>query len=155
MIIATREAFYHLNFRRDVVDEHFDQHGNSSEDGVEEAFILEAEIQEVVRSGQWVGDCFLYVSKSGRLNYSVGKYIQNANESCSYRFLYDSFLFQICCIILFTYLFHCKTPKQVHFSNVIQYIVNLLYFFFFSFRWTNNDVVAFRSQNVYVGICWT
>jgi len=72
VIIATREAFYHLNFRRDVVDEHFDQHGNSSEDGVEEAFILEAEIQEVVRSGQWVGDCFLYVSKSGRLNYSVG-----------------------------------------------------------------------------------
>ena len=48
--------------------------------------------------------------------------------------LHDSFLFQICCIIFFTYLFHCKTPKQVHFSNVIQYIVNLLYFWFFFFR---------------------
>ena len=71
VIIATREAFYHLNFNRDLVDTSFAENGRS-EDGVEEAFILEAEIQEVVRSGQWVGDCFLYVSKSGRLNYSVG-----------------------------------------------------------------------------------
>ena len=43
------------------------------EDGsIESAFELEAEVNEVVRSGQWVGDCFLYVNKAGRLNYSVG-----------------------------------------------------------------------------------
>lgn len=70
VIIATREAFYHLTFNRDKMEETLSQ--GRSEDGVDEAFVLEAEIQEVVRSGQWVGDCFLYVSKSGRLNYSVG-----------------------------------------------------------------------------------
>ena len=71
VIIATREAFYHLNFNRAIVEDAL-ANGQPEEGGVDEAFILEAEIQEVVRSGQWVGDCFLYVSKSGRLNYSVG-----------------------------------------------------------------------------------
>jgi coatomer subunit beta' len=70
IIISCREAFYSLNFNRALVDDAL-MNGNNNE-AIEEAFLLEAEISEVVRSGQWVGDCFLYVNKAGRLNYSVG-----------------------------------------------------------------------------------
>ncbi len=30
------------------------------------------EIQEVVKTGLWVGDCFIYTSSVNRLNYFVG-----------------------------------------------------------------------------------
>ena len=75
VIIATREAFYILRFDRSAVDAALagSKEGVDEEDGsIEAAFELEAEVNEIVRSGQWVGDCFLYVSKAGRLNYSVG-----------------------------------------------------------------------------------
>ena len=75
VIVATREAFYILRFDRSAVDAALagNSEGVDEEDGsIESAFELEAEVNEVVRSGQWVGDCFLYVNKAGRLNYSVG-----------------------------------------------------------------------------------
>ena len=46
--------------------------GEIPEDGVEDAFELAYDINERVRSGQWVGDCFLYTNRANRLNYSVG-----------------------------------------------------------------------------------
>lgn len=30
------------------------------------------EIQEIVKTGLWVGDCFIYTSSVNRLNYYVG-----------------------------------------------------------------------------------
>ena len=42
------------------------------ERGVEGAFELLHEIGEKVRSGQWVGDCFMYTNSANRLNYYVG-----------------------------------------------------------------------------------
>jgi coatomer subunit beta' len=38
-------------------------------EGIEEAFDVEGEIQEVVKTGVWVGDCFLYTS-AGLLTFS-------------------------------------------------------------------------------------
>jgi coatomer subunit beta' len=39
---------------------------------VEDAFELLHEINERVRTGLWVGDCFIYNNSSWRLNYCVG-----------------------------------------------------------------------------------
>lgn len=43
-----------------------------TEDGVEDAFDVAGEIQEVVKTGSWVGDCFIYTNSVNRLNYYVG-----------------------------------------------------------------------------------
>ena len=40
--------------------------------GVEDAFELLHETNERVRTGIWVGDCFIYNNSSWRLNYCVG-----------------------------------------------------------------------------------
>ena len=42
------------------------------EQGVEDAFELLHETNERVRTGLWVGDCFIYTNSSWRLNYCVG-----------------------------------------------------------------------------------
>lgn len=42
------------------------------DDGVEAAFDVVTDINETVRTGQWVGDCFIYTNSTNRLNYLVG-----------------------------------------------------------------------------------
>ena len=42
------------------------------EDGIEDAFELQAEVPEKIRTGLWVGDCFIYNNAAWRLNYCVG-----------------------------------------------------------------------------------
>ena len=46
--------------------------GQVGDDGVEEAFELLHELPDRVRTGQWVGDCFIYTNNAQRLNYYVG-----------------------------------------------------------------------------------
>ena len=46
--------------------------GQVDEDGVEAAFEVVTDINESVRGGQWVGDCFVYTNGTNRLNYLVG-----------------------------------------------------------------------------------
>lgn len=60
------------NFQRDVVYAHLDSGKSADEQGVEDAFELLYEINERVRTGIWVGDCFIYNNSSWRLNYCVG-----------------------------------------------------------------------------------
>ena len=43
-----------------------------SEDGIDDAFDVMGEIQESVKTGLWVGDCFIYTNGVNRLNYYVG-----------------------------------------------------------------------------------
>lgn len=43
-----------------------------TDDGIEDAFELLEEVSEVVKTGTWVGDCFIYTSNVNRLNYYVG-----------------------------------------------------------------------------------
>ena len=47
------------------------------EQGVEDAFELLHETNERVRTGIWVGDCFIYNNSSWRLNYCVGGEVQS------------------------------------------------------------------------------
>lgn len=46
--------------------------GEYDEDGVESAFEAVTDVEESVRTGQWVGDCFIYTNSANRLNYLVG-----------------------------------------------------------------------------------
>lgn len=63
--------FYSI-LQRDVVSAYLDSGRPVDEQGVEEAFELLYEINERVRTGIWVGDCFIYNNSSWRLNYCVG-----------------------------------------------------------------------------------
>lgn len=46
--------------------------GEADEDGVESAFEVVTDINESVRTGEWVGDCFIYTNSTDKLNYLVG-----------------------------------------------------------------------------------
>ncbi|KAL8043147.1 hypothetical protein ABFX02_09G099400 [Erythranthe guttata] len=70
--IASDASFYILKFNRNVVSAHLDSGRSVDEQGVEDAFELLYEINERVRTGLWVGDCFIYNNSSSRLNYCVG-----------------------------------------------------------------------------------
>ncbi|KAG6425941.1 hypothetical protein SASPL_110150 [Salvia splendens] len=70
--IASDTSFYILKYNRDIVSAHLDSGRSVDEQGVEDAFELLYEINERVRTGLWVGDCFIYNNSSWRLNYCVG-----------------------------------------------------------------------------------
>lgn len=42
------------------------------EDGIEDAFDVLGEVSEQVKTGLWVGDCFIYTNSVNRINYYVG-----------------------------------------------------------------------------------
>ncbi|KHN32599.1 Coatomer subunit beta'-1 [Glycine soja] len=70
--IASDTSFYILKYNRDVVVSHLDSGRPVDDEGVEDAFELLHEMNERVRTGIWVGDCFIYNNSSWRLNYCVG-----------------------------------------------------------------------------------
>jgi len=75
--LTTDSSFYILKLNRDAVSQYLAsggaQGGDPNEDeGCEEAFDLLYEISETVRTGLWVGDCFIYNNADWRLNYCVG-----------------------------------------------------------------------------------
>ncbi|KAJ2837031.1 Coatomer subunit beta', partial [Coemansia erecta] len=71
--VVTEDSYFVLRFNREVFLESAAQNGNrTSSEGVEEAIEFVTEIQEAVRSGCWIGDCFIYTNSANRLNYLVG-----------------------------------------------------------------------------------
>jgi coatomer subunit beta' len=70
--IVCADSFYVLQFNRDAVAEAL-AGGRVTDEGVDGAFELLHDVPEAVKTGQWVGDCFLFTSKqSHRLSYCVG-----------------------------------------------------------------------------------
>jgi coatomer subunit beta' len=61
-----------LRFSRDSYETAL-ANGEFDEDGVEAAFEVVTDQPEVVTSGTWVGDCFVYTTSTSRLNYLVGE----------------------------------------------------------------------------------
>jgi coatomer subunit beta' len=72
VVIAGETSFYMLGYEGDAVEAFFAAGGEPDDDGIEDAFDLQAEIPEAVRTGIWVGDCFIYNNAAWRLNYCVG-----------------------------------------------------------------------------------
>ncbi|KAF2877514.1 coatomer WD associated region-domain-containing protein [Massariosphaeria phaeospora] len=69
--LATDDTFYVLRYSRENYLEAV-QNGEVDEDGAESAFEVICDINESVRTGAWVGDCFIYTNNTNRLNYLVG-----------------------------------------------------------------------------------
>ncbi|KAL6883158.1 coatomer WD associated region domain-containing protein [Trichoderma longibrachiatum] len=69
--IACEDSFYVLRFSRENYIEAV-QSGQVEEDGVEAAFEVITDVNETIRTGVWVGDCFIYTNSTNRLNYLVG-----------------------------------------------------------------------------------
>ena len=70
--IAGEDSFYVLRFDREAYTNFLESGNELDDEGVEEAFELEADISDVVQTGKWIGDCFVYTTGANRLNYVVG-----------------------------------------------------------------------------------
>jgi len=72
LCIATEESFFILRYKSEAVEAIKDNPDSVTEDGIEDAFEVIGETAESVKTGCWVGDCFIYTSGVNRLNYYVG-----------------------------------------------------------------------------------
>merc|ERR1712079_558177 len=70
--IVTDESYFILKYQPDVVVSGAENPDKVSEDGIEDAFEVIGEVDETVKTGLWVGDCFIYTNSVNRLNYYVG-----------------------------------------------------------------------------------
>lgn len=70
--IATEENYFVLKFSPEAVVKARETKEGLTEDGIEDAFDLVGEVQETIKTGRWVGDCFIYTNSVNRLNYYVG-----------------------------------------------------------------------------------
>ena len=70
--LATEESYFILKYDTAVVARAHETKEGLTEDGVEEAFAFLGETHESVRTGLWVGDCFIYTNGVNRINYYVG-----------------------------------------------------------------------------------
>ena len=74
--IASEDAFFILRYNRNLIAERLSSGVQGEpEEGFDDAFEVEQQIEERVRTGSWVGACFVYTSGTNRLNYVVGKEI--------------------------------------------------------------------------------
>lgn len=69
--LATEDSYYILSYDSEQVVKARETN-EVAEDGVEAAFDVLGEINETVRTGLWVGDCFIYTNAVNRINYYVG-----------------------------------------------------------------------------------
>jgi len=70
--IACEESFYVLRYNPECLEGAKENPELMTEDGIEDAFTVLNEINESVKTGVWVGDCFIYTNSLNRLNYYVG-----------------------------------------------------------------------------------
>jgi len=70
--ISTEESYFVLKFNTEAVTNAQETKEGISEDGIDDAFDVMGEIQESIKTGKWVGDCFIYTNGVNRLNYYVG-----------------------------------------------------------------------------------
>ncbi|XP_054271210.1 coatomer subunit beta' isoform X2 [Macrosteles quadrilineatus] len=71
--LATEDSYFVLRYDANAVLAAREQGGDAvTQDGVEEAFDVLGEVHESVRTGLWVGDCFIYTNSVNRINYYVG-----------------------------------------------------------------------------------
>ncbi|KAK9723079.1 Coatomer subunit beta' [Basidiobolus ranarum] len=72
MTIASEDSFFVLRFSRAAYNEFIESGGNPGDEGVEDALEFVTEVPENIKTGYWVGDCFVYTNAMNRLNYLVG-----------------------------------------------------------------------------------
>uniref|UniRef100_A0A2H1V837 Coatomer subunit beta' n=1 Tax=Spodoptera frugiperda TaxID=7108 RepID=A0A2H1V837_SPOFR len=70
--LAADDSYYVLKYNAAVVTRARETNSNITEDGIEDAFEVVGAVNEVVKTGLWVGDCFIYTNSLNRINYYVG-----------------------------------------------------------------------------------
>ncbi|XP_012544783.1 coatomer subunit beta' isoform X3 [Bombyx mandarina] len=70
--LATDETYFILKYNAAVVTRARETNTDITEDGIEDAFEVVGEVNETVKTGIWVGDCFIYTNTLNRINYYVG-----------------------------------------------------------------------------------
>merc|ERR1712106_330177 len=70
--IATEDSYFILKYQAEAVAAAAENPEKITEDGIEDAFDVLGEVSETVKTGLWVGDCFIYTNSVNRLNYYVG-----------------------------------------------------------------------------------
>ena len=77
--IACADKYFVLKYNAETVASYVES-GISSDEGCEEAFELRHNIPEVIKTGYWIGDCFIYCTTSNRLNYLVGGQVNTVSH---------------------------------------------------------------------------
>jgi coatomer subunit beta' len=72
VVLACSDSYFMLQFDKEKVTEALMNGTVDPEEGVDGSFELLENMSDVVRTGQWIGDCFLFTNSSGKLNYYVG-----------------------------------------------------------------------------------
>ncbi|KAF4525282.1 hypothetical protein B566_EDAN009365 [Ephemera danica] len=72
LCLATDDSYFILRYNADVVARALETKDAITEDGIEDAFEVLGEVNETVKTGIWVGDCFIYTNSVNRINYYVG-----------------------------------------------------------------------------------
>ena len=72
MAVCADDSFYILRYNAQEAQKCLVNNVGVDEDGIESAFEVVGEIAEIVKTGLWVGDCFIYTNSINRLNYYVG-----------------------------------------------------------------------------------
>lgn len=70
--LATDECYFILRVDTGAITAAIESKKGLDEDGLEEAFDVLGEVNEQVKTGLWVGDCFIYTNSVNRINYYVG-----------------------------------------------------------------------------------
>lgn len=70
--LASDDSYFILSVNTDMVAQAIENKQALGDDGLEEAFDVLGEVNEVVKTGLWVGDCFIYTNSVNRINYYVG-----------------------------------------------------------------------------------
>ncbi|KAI8867406.1 Coatomer, beta' subunit [Ramicandelaber brevisporus] len=72
-VIATEDSFFLLKYVKSAFNAYLEEHGSTpSEEGVDEALDFIAEISsESIKSGTWIGDCFIFTNAQNKLSYIV------------------------------------------------------------------------------------
>lgn len=76
--LICQDTFFILHYDKDIVNEAV-KSGEVGNEGIEGSFELLYEIADNVKSGLWVGDCYLFTNKKS-LNYCVGDNVINVNH---------------------------------------------------------------------------
>ncbi|KAG6852753.1 hypothetical protein C0991_009331 [Blastosporella zonata] len=70
--IISEDSFYILRFDNEAYERKLKERTPITDEGVEEAFEVIADVSEAVKTAKWVGDCFIYTTANNRLCYFVG-----------------------------------------------------------------------------------
>lgn len=70
--LATDESYFILSVDTGAIATALETKQGLEDDGIETAFDVLGEFNEQVRTGLWVGDCFIYTNSVNRINYYVG-----------------------------------------------------------------------------------